>query len=184
MWANPFKTSVPRSALSYSSQPSAQPDATDYFVMPNSETLDDVSYPEQVPNIWSDDSDDFGLQDTPSEMPAYLGTNQRIITETPGQRDTHAFLAPAPGSTDLIEPRDTGGIPATVYFNEHTGPVTGRAFDVYQNIRQGLLAVQPGQLGPVVGGPDQGEALSAAFFQAQFATQSNAASDAAMVNAV
>lgn len=121
------------------------------------------------------------------EDPAYTGPEQRLIIEQSGALPPYSFLAPVPGSTDLVTPRDIGGIAGVVYENIMNGPVSGYGMDVdgyAVGHRQILMTTPPGQIGPVIGGQDYGTMVSNAQFQEAFAVYSNAPSAQAIVSAI
>lgn len=176
MW-NPFTSPLAQSTAYDNPEPMQ---GRDNVVMPNTPVIDDAYTPGTLPYEY------YGPMNEPTQdsNPAYAGRGSRTLVLQGGQEDTHLFLNPAPGSVDLIAPRDSGGIPATVEENIRGGPVSGWVMDSYGYIRQDLLATPPGQAGPVVGGTPQDQLISQAYWQQAFSQYSNQASDQANVMAI
>lgn len=177
---NPFKQQLP--GITYSPEPDKVENATDSTTqLHNAVELDDAYYADTPISPYRGDVNDINQ----SQRPAYAGMDAREIVFQPDALPGYNFLAPAPGSTDLIAPRDTGSIPGTTYLNIKDGPVTGFAMDEYQEgNRQQLESVPPGAYGPVVGGEDYSTIVNNATWQEAFSQYSNAASDQAIVGAI
>lgn len=177
MW-NPFTT--PMQATAYTG---AMGENTDIAVPPTTEDLSDNYIADDTPYTFYGHMGEVAPQ---SANPGYAPAGNRTLVFEPSQAtDTgYSFLFPAPGSVDLIAPRDAGGIPSTDMLNVRSGPVTGFAMDHYSDIRQGLDSQPPGYYGPVQGGTPQDQLISQAYWQQSFAQYSNAASDQAMVAAI
>lgn len=176
---NPFKQTLP--GITYSPEPSQVESDPDSYVKPNAIELGDEYYPDTLVPAFRGDVGNIDQ----TMRPAYAGQDKREIVYQPGPLPEYSFLAPAPGSTDLIAPRDSGSVPGTAYENIMAGPVTGFALDQYQEgNRQALLSTPPGAHGPVVGGDDYSNIVTQATWQQAFAEYSNAASDQAIVRAI
>ncbi len=144
--------------------------------------LGDVTRPQAGPQT-------YGGQISPEFVlaPAYAGPQGRQILEIPAQQMKYTSLAPAPGSEDLVLPRDSGSVPGTAYENIMYGPVSGYNMDHdgYQvGHIQVLMSVPPGAIGPVTGGEDYATLVSNAQFQAAFEQYSNLPSSQAIVSAI
>lgn len=157
------------------------------FDFPNKVELDSVTYPEAhgvagpLAAIGS-----TGERDQ-TQAPEYAGQYELGYLNQPGALPTQTYLAPAPGSQDLLVPRDTGGISGTNRILHSVGPVDGAGTDggnTWTSDRDVLHKAAVGNSGPVAGGPDYGHSLTAAYY-AQAAAQFNtAAAEASMVAAL
>jgi len=177
---NPFRTALP--GISYSPEPDRVENSVDSStVLHNAVELDDAYYADSPISPYRGYVGDIDQTD----RPGYAGEDKREITFQPDALPGYKFLAPAPGSTDLIAPRDTGSIPGTSYLNTMDGPVSGFAMDQFQegNFQQ-LESSPPGAYGPVVGGEDYSTIVNNATWQEAFAQYSNAASDQAIAGAI
>jgi hypothetical protein len=155
------------------------------FDFPNTVDLDSVSYPEF-----------HGAADGPAahrgitgekfqdENPEYAGRYELGFLNQPGELPSQTYLAPAPGSQDLVAPRDAGGTAGTNRVILSDGPVDGHISDAWSSARTDLHTPQVGTAGPVSGGPDYGHQLNAAYYAQAQAQFSVAAAEAAMVAAV
>lgn len=157
------------------------------YDFPNQVDLDSTSYPEF-----------HGVEDGPSahrantaetfqnapEVPEYAGKYELGYLDQPGAAPSTAYLAPAPGSQDLAAPRDSGGVAGTNRQILSVGPVDGHISDGWTNSRADLHTPQVGTAGPVVGGPDHGHMVNAAYYAQAQAQFSQAAAEAAMVAAL
>lgn len=177
---NPFRQQLP--TITYSPEADKVENATDSTTsLHNAVELDDGYYADTPISPYRGDVGDI-VQD---QRPGYAGSDSREIVFQPDSLPSYKFMAPAPGSTDLIAPRDAGSIPGTSYLNVKNGPVSGFAMDEYQEgNRQQLESVPPGAYGPVVGGQDYSSVVSAATWQQSFDEYSNAPSSQAIVSAI
>lgn len=150
------------------------------FDFPATVDLDSVSYPEF-----------HGIEDGPSALrsttgeafqasnPEYAGVYEPGFLDQPGVMPAVAQLP-----QDLVVPRDAGGVPGTNRAIHARGPVDGVISDAYTGTRAGLHSPQLQAAGPVVGGPDYGHTLNAAYYSAAQANYSQAAAEAGMVAAL
>lgn len=179
-----FSTPLPFGSSAYAGDATATLDDADTVnVTKGTATLDDAFWAgDGVPNQERGNVGDM----VQSYRPPYAQEDFREIEASPGpDLPAQSFLAPAPGSTDLFEPRYAGSIPGTNSLNFMHGPVTGRALDEgFTGSRQGLESRPPGAYGPVVGGDDYSNIVSMATFQDSFANYSTAASDQTIVSAI
>lgn len=179
MW-NPFKAKL-TSAYQYSPLASAIENDTDSHPLHNSVNLDDAIFPDTTANQYRGNVGNIDQ----GQRPGYAGDDRRELVYSPDALPGYNFLSPAPGSTDLIAPRDSNSVPGTTSLNVMHGPVTGSAMDEYQTgNRQILMTAPPGSHGPVVGGPDYSTTVAYATFQEAFSSYSNAATDNAIVSAI
>lgn len=157
----------------------------DHFILPSAVELGSTAYPEF-----------HGIEDGPSALrsntgevfqadnPEYAGRYELGYLEQPGAISSLASIAPAPGSSDLTVARDAGGVPGTNRAIHSVGPVDGLLSDAWSGSRTALHAPQPQAHGPVTGGPDYGQSLTAAYYSAAQANFSQAQAEAAMVAAL
>lgn len=155
------------------------------FDFPATVDLDSVAYPE-FHGIGGGPS---ALRSTTGDVfqdaaPEFAGVYEPGFLAQPGALPAVATLAPAPGSQDLMMPRDTGGVPGTNRIIHARGPVDGALSDQWTGTRETLHAPALQAHGPVVGGPDYGHTLTAAYYAAAQANYSQAAAEAAMVAAL
>lgn len=119
------------------------------------------------------------------ENPFNVGAYGLGFMDAPALTPTHASLNPAPGSVDLIQPRQTPYFPnGTNRLIHSKGPVTGVYVERYDGSRQEIGRVPTGQGGPVTGGPDYAQQLAQTFMAAQAQAYSSYAQASALVSAV
>lgn len=120
------------------------------------------------------------------DNPAYAGTYTPGFQDSPGTVFATTPLAPAPGSTDLAAPRESGGMPGTNRLINSLGPVAGDGAEHgrWTGNREDANKPNMQYAGPVTGGPDYANSLGAAYFAAQQQAYSDQAANAAMVSAV
>ena len=120
------------------------------------------------------------------DNPAYAGTYTPGFQDSPGTVQAPTPIAPAPGSTDLAAPRESGRVPGTNRLINSQGPVLGDGAEHGRWTGSRVEANKPNMQysGPVSGGPDYANSLGAAYFTAQQAAYSEQAANAAMVSAV
>ena len=80
-------------------------------------------------------------------------------------------------------PRDAGGVPGTNRAIHSVGPVDGVPGDGWSGSRTALHQSQTQSAGPVTGGPDYGQSLTAAYYSAAQTNFSQAQAEAGMVAA-
>lgn len=119
-----------------------------------------------------------------SDNPAYageyhLGYENAIGLPAPVAQST----APAPGSTDLVVARTTGGVAGTNRIIQSDGPVTGRD-NPFSGLQGDLFTPNPNYNGPVSGGQDYSQQLANAYFASQATLFSEQASAQALISAV
>jgi len=152
----------------------------DHYVLPSAVELDSTAYPEF-----------HGVEGGPSALrantaevfqdaaPEYAGQYELGYLNQPGTVPTNASLY-----QDLTVPRDSGGVPGTNRAIHSIGPVGGLPGDGWTGSRAALHAPQTQSGGPVTGGPDYGQTLTAAYYSAAQANFSQAQAEAAMVAAL
>lgn len=128
----------------------------------------------------------------PLQGPAFVGTfSERAMlgTGTVAHWDSTGLapdpqrnIAPAPGSQNLVAPRDAGGIAGTNHLNRSIGPVIGPVSEWSGN-RDLPISVPIGASGPV-GRSDYSAQLAAAYAAANRRVLDQAAIESAMVAAV
>lgn len=155
----------------------------DHFVLPSAVELDSEAYPEfhgveGGPSAVRSNTGEL-FQDT---APEYAGQYELSYLNQPGTVGSLASLVPAAGSSDLSAPRDSGGVPGTNRAIHSTGPVDGLP-EGWTGSRTALHQAQTQSAGPVTGGPDYGQTLTAAYYSAAQANFSQAQAEAAMVAA-
>jgi hypothetical protein len=158
------------------------------FDFPNTVDLDSVAYPEfhgvaDSPEAHRGVTGEL-FQDT---APEYAGQYELGFIDQPGTVPSQTYLAPAPGSQDLVAPRDTGGVPGTNRVIHSVGPVDGAGTDggaTWSSVRTDLHTPVAQQGGPVTGGPDYGHSLNAAYYAQAQAQYNLASAEAAMVAAI
>lgn len=117
------------------------------------------------------------------ELPGYVRQGVQEQQANPGQPEPLSNLAPAPGSENLIAPRNAGEIGGTNRLVRFHGPVDAHA-PVWSGKNTALRKPVVGNKGPVSGAAVDGATLaSQAYFAQQAAYFSQQASDAAMVSA-
>lgn len=95
----------------------------------------------------------------------------------------YAPTNPAPGSVDLAFARNTGEVTGTDRLITNDGPVGGGNSE--WTGQQGRMNFSnPNYAGPVTGGPDYSQQLSAAYFQSVAVQAAQEYANAAMVSAV
>jgi hypothetical protein len=151
----------------------------DHFILPSHVELDSTAYPEF-----------HGVEDGPSAVrsnsgelfqamaPEYAGQYELGYLNQPGTVPTDASLY-----QDLAAPRDAGGVPGTNRTIHSIGPVDGTPDTGWSGSRTALHAPQTQSQGPVTGGPDYGQTLTAAYYSAAQANFSQAQAESAMVAA-
>jgi hypothetical protein len=162
----------------------------------------DFPKPETQPDFAGNYPDFEGSQNTPLPYhsatqerfqefnPAYAGEYHPGFMEARGAVPDTAWLAPAPGSENLRAPRDKaapairGEATGTNRLFRPHGPVTGHTNSQWTGHRTDLRTPLVGNSGPVTGGRDGGRLAAQAYFAAQAAQYSQAASNAAMVSAL
>ena len=184
-WGGLFKAPLNPSVVAFNPAVVTPSDTDTVNLTSNTVTLDDGLYPDTWYGEDGDQSNDLGPQEW---MPGYAQGQKPYSREfvfTPETLPSYAMLNPAPGSQDLIAPRDSNSVPGTAQLNYIHGPVTGNSMDVYQEgNRQELLATPPGTYGPVVGGQDYSSVVAAATWQEAFAGYSNDAASQTIVGAI
>lgn len=149
------------------------------FPKPQTEADTTATYPRDTPLAYSAPN---AFQDS---APEYTGRSDPHYLEEPGVVHEFAQLAPAPGSANLIRPRDFNGTPGTNRLFKATGPVDGGAASPgWTGKVTPLRSPVIGNSGPVSGGRDGSQVAAQAYFAAQAAAVSQAASDVAMVTAL
>ena len=113
--------------------------------------------------------------------PEVIGQDQLDYTNTVGQNDTVNYLMPAPGSSDLIMPRQAFGTPGRDRTIQSVGPVTG-ANTGYRDTLTPLNPANPGNAGPVVGGPDYSETVQQNYYAQLTAYSAEAANNSLLVS--
>lgn len=150
------------------------------FDFPATVDLDSVSYPE----FHGVEGGPSALRSTTGEVfqadnPEYAGVYEPGFLDQPGVLPAVAQLP-----QDLTVPRDAGGVPGTNRTIFARGPVDGVISDGFTGSRADLHTPNFQASGPVVGGPDYGHSLTAAYYSAAQANYSQAASEAGMVAAL
>lgn len=138
--------------------------------------LDDGDYPDSVVGPLRANIDPLNQ----TAWPAYAGIEDNAVPFIPVQQGTQVFQ----GQFALPDPT-VGSVPGTASLPVRGGPVTGDAMDVYQdgNVQQ-TSSQPPGAFGPVVGGTDQSQLITQAYYQQLIDSYSTASSDQAMVRAI
>lgn len=178
---NPFKQTLPAdlTTQAFGGYENAQ------FVHSNVDELD--PYVADVPKTLGQPFDlgpGINANDTsaPYYDQPYVWDGYPLTSNDASDINSHSVV-PAPGSTDLIQPRSTGGITATQRSGQSSqGPVTGEG-SLWNNQRAVLNVQTPGYKGPV-GSMDYSQQLTRAYFQAEAQAYSAEASSAAMVASV
>jgi len=157
----------------------------DHFVLPSAVELDSAAYPvlhgvEGGPAALVGNSAEVFQADAPE----YAGQYELGFLNQPGTVASLASMVPAPGSSDLVAPRDAGGVPGTNRIIHSVGPVDGVLSDGWTGSRADLHTPAPALNGPVSGGPDYGQTLTAAYYASAQANFSQAQAEAAMVAAL
>lgn len=157
----------------------------DHFVLPSAVELDSTAYPEF-----------HGVEGSPAALvgnsaevfqadaPEYAGRYELGFLNQPGTISTLSSVVPAAGSSDLLVARDSGGVPGTNRIIHSVGPVDGNLSDGWTGSRADLHTPLVSTNGPVTGGPDYGQTLTAAYYSAAQANFSQAQAEAAMVAAL
>lgn len=116
--------------------------------------------------------------------PDYVGTVNRGFNHPSGIIPTGGHsLNPAPGSVDLIEPRDTGSLPAPGRVFNGSGPVSGGNSN-WTNTVANLDPIVAASPGPVRGGQDYSVQLANVYFATIAQQYSQQAVEAALISAV
>jgi len=115
--------------------------------------------------------------------PDYADTSNPSFLNNAGITPSFAQLAPAPGSENLRVARNAGERSGTNRLYQSHGPVDGGAASQWSGENTALRTPVVGNSGPVSGGRDGANVAATAYFAAQAAQYSQAASDAAMVSA-
>jgi hypothetical protein len=115
--------------------------------------------------------------------PDYADTSNPTFLDNSGIVPSFAQLAPAPGSENLRVARNAGESAGTNRLYQSHGPVDGAAASQWSGENTALRTPVVGNSGPVSGGRDGANLAATAYFAAQAAQYSQAASDAAMVSA-
>jgi hypothetical protein len=118
-----------------------------------------------------------------SDNPDYAGEYRLGFENAPGIRPGYNELNPAPGSTSLIAPRNSGETVGTDRIIQSDGPVTGKNSE-FTGLRSALYTPNPNYSGPVTGGPDYAQQLAATYFASLAQLYSAEASASALVSAV
>ena len=119
-----------------------------------------------------------------SQNPGYAGASDPGFLNETGLTPSFTQLAPAPGSENLRVARQAGESAGTNRLYQSHGPVDGgNASPHWTGKNTALRTAVVGNSGPVSGGRDGANIAATAYFAAQAAQYSQAASDAAMVSA-
>lgn len=185
MW-NPFKAPLPQSVQG-STYPGEYGYPLEHLIEPSELTLDDANYPdlmgiEDSPSQWRSNTGELFQEGNPQYNRPYHPEYHDDVGITP--QNEYSSVIPAVGSVDLAFPRQQGGVPGTNRILLGEGPVTGEDYSNWTGQQTALHRPNPNYNGPVVGGPDYSNQLSAAYFQQQAAQYAQAYSEAAMVSAV
>ncbi len=174
---NPFNTS-----LSFAAQTGHPDESFDLpsqvDIGPLQNTSPDISDP---PSAYRSNAAGYALMPT---APGYSPEYTLAFVDYTGAEPTYNTLNPAPGSADLIEPRDTGGSTGTNDLLQSAGPVTGSDTANWNYDRAVLNRGNPDINGPVVGGPDYGQQLSAAYWSPEQLIFSAKAAEISLLTAV
>lgn len=179
-WNKPLSSDLTSSGFA---TPEGYPQET--FDLPSAVNLDDTTIPDyltgngEVSAYRSNTGDLFQETHTFSE-----GQYQLDYLNIPGEFVTAQNIVPAAGSSDLAQPRDTGGIPGTNRAIHSEGPVTGTPDNNWTGTRTRTVAQAVGMTGPVIGGADTGHGVSNAYYAQQNAMYSQAAAEAALMAAI
>lgn len=156
----------------------------DHFVLPSAVELGSTAYPVfhgvegGISPVVSNTGEVFQ-----ADNPEYAGKYELGYLNQPGLVSELASLNPAPGSADLAVPRFAGGVPGTNRIIHSVGPVDGVLSDQFSGSNTKLHAPNMQANGPVTGGPDYGQSLTAAYYSAAQANFSQAQAEASMVAA-
>lgn len=157
------------------------------FDFPSQVDLDSTAYPEYTGPDGGPEAHrgvTGALFQSDPSMPADLGLYQLDYLEVSGAAPAQQFLAPAPGSVDLVMARESGGVAGTNRIIHSVGPVDGAMGDGWTGTRTDLHRLIPQSDGPVTGGPDYGHTAMAAYYSVAQAAFSQAAAEAGMVAAL
>jgi len=179
-WNKPLNGSLMSSGFA---QPEGFPQET--FDSPSAVNLDDTTIPDYLTGNGEVSAYRSNTGDLFQETHSFAdGVYQLDYLDVPGEFVTATELAPAPGSANLIAPRDTGGIPGTNRLIHSQGPVTGTPDNQWTGERTRTVAQAVGMNGPVIGGADVGHGVSNAYYAQQNAMYSQAAAEAALMAAI
>lgn len=156
------------------------------YVFPSDIDTNSPAYPlapgssvESVDIPQGETTDEFQTQ-----YPDYVGTVERGFYHPNGVQPTGGHsLNPAPGSVDLIAPRDAGSIAAPGRVFNGSGPVSGGNSN-WTNMVASLDPIVAASPGPVRGGQDYSSQLANVYFATQAQQYSQQAIEAALVSAV
>lgn len=154
------------------------------YDLPSDVTLDDPTYPD-LTGLGGGVAAYRGNQDAQFQNanPEYAGEYGLDYLDAPGLIPAYAGLNPAPGSVDLIQPRNAGEVSGTNRIIHSVGPVTGESHS-WTELQTPLNQPNPNYGGPVTGGGDYSQQLAATYFASQARMLSEQASAQAMVYAV
>lgn len=143
------------------------------FDLPSDVDLSSVAYPELY-------GAGGGVAAYRGPASAVAGDDVLAFQAAPGIDPERRDLNTAPGSVDLIEPRDTGGVPGTDTILASIGPVTGDGTE-YLDGRARLNTPNPSYAGAVTGGPDFNQQAAQAYAASQAKLYSDQASASALL---
>jgi hypothetical protein len=180
---NPFNTPLPATAVS-AARETGRPDMEGYAFPSDSNGIDTENHPDYTGSL----NTPLPYHGTTGERfqstnPGYAGEYHPSFLDNPGPLPAVSHLAPAPGSENLRAPRDSNSKPGTNRLFKPSGPVDGgNASPGWTGKNAALRTPVVGNSGPVSGGRDGAQIAAQAYFAAQAAQFSQAASDAAMVS--
>lgn len=175
---NPFNIPLNAAVATQSDYPAG------VFEEPSEVTLNDVSYPE-LTGLGGGVASYRGTESTmyPNDNPSYVGHYALGYVIPDNDVPDYQNIAPAPGSSDLIRPRNSGEVTGKQRLLQSIGPVT-MSDSQYTGRRARLVPASIGNDGPNVSGADYAQATANAYFASQAVIFSRMAADSAMVAAL